>query len=304
MIRIGIVGTGTTYAVADCHMNAFRRIPEIQVTAVYTRRSESGKAFIERHGLDAQVCTDYQELLDSTDAVCICSPNRTHAEYVIRALQQGKKVLCEKPMAGSEEELKMLKDLSEKHRDGNIVGFNYRYSWENQTFYGLAGKDVFGDIWTFYQRKGGNRLAQESLPFEWRMDRNKSGMGSGIDFGSHILDNFLVLGGYQTEEIKSITAETDIYIKERTDGEGGSRKVTTDDAALFIIRMEDGCRAVMDCSRVGIAYEEIQIVGSKGIGYYTSARPNEIHIWEKDKAGVLDKTGYIIRKETGVEEDT
>lgn len=302
--RVGIVGTGTTCAIADSHVNAFKRIPELQVTAVYTRKSEQGKAFVERHGLEAQVCSDYQELLDRTDAVCICSPNATHAEYTIKAIQQGKKVLCEKPMVGSAEELKRLIELAQSNRAGNIVGFNYRYSWENRTLYELMKKGVFGKIWTFYQRKGGNRLAQESLPFEWRMDRSKSGMGAGIDFGSHILDNFLTLGCYQPEEIENITAETDTFIKTRVDDGGVQRAVTTDDAAVFIVRMKDGCRCLMDCSRVGIAYEEIQIVGSGAVGYYTQERPDELQIWEKSEAGILDKKGYVIRKENNTEEDT
>ena len=77
-------------------------------------------------------------------------------EYTIKAIQQGKKVLCEKPMVGSAEELKRLIELAQSNRAGNIVGFNYRYSWENRTLYELMKKGVFGKIWTFYQRKGGN----------------------------------------------------------------------------------------------------------------------------------------------------
>lgn len=190
-------------------MNAFKRIPELQVTAVYTRKSEQGKAFIERHGLEAQVCSDYQELLDRTDAVCICSPNATHAEYTIKAIQQGKKVLCEKPMVGSAEELKRLIELAQSNRAGNIVGFNYRYSWENRTLYELMKKACLGKFGPFIREREETALPRKACLLNGEWDRSKSGMGAGIDFGSHILDNFLTLGCYQPEEIENITAETD-----------------------------------------------------------------------------------------------
>lgn len=75
MIKIGIAGTGSTYGIADYHLKAFLRLPEIQVAAVFTRRKEMGENFVRKYGLDAAVCESYEELLARVDGVCICTPN-------------------------------------------------------------------------------------------------------------------------------------------------------------------------------------------------------------------------------------
>lgn len=303
-MRVGIVGTGTTFGIADWHAAAFGRIPEAEITAVFTRRKEQGENFVRRHGLEAVVCQTYEELLEQVDGVCICSPNDTHASYAIKALQNGKGVLCEKPVEGIEEELCILEGLAQKKKNGHMVGFNYRYSWENRALRQIVQEGRLGQIYTFYQRKGGNRLADKNVPFEWRMDNNKSRMGAAIDFGSHMLDNFLYIGGYDPEEVSVVLAQTEIHIAQRTDLQKQVHKVSTDDTAVLILNMKDKSRAVLDCSRIGVGFEEIQIVGSKGVVSYTQVTPDRIYFWKVNEGGSLETVPQIFQKEKTGEEDT
>ena len=315
-MRVGIVGTGTTFGVADLHAAALLRIPGVQIGAVYTRRAAKGKEFVHRHGLTAAVCGSYEELLEKSDGVCICSPNYTHAAYALKALQAGKGVLCEKPVEGSEEELRLLLKEAEKQKAGHMAGFNYRYSWENRKLRELTEQGRLGQIYTFYQRKGGSRLADENVPYEWRMDREKSFLGAAIDFGSHMLDNFLYIGNYAPEEVSVSAAQMETYIKRRkADSQskleaeenlnyGGYREVTTDDTALLILETKDGGRAALDCSRIGCGFEEIQVVGSKGAAFFTQAEPDKLYLWEKDEAGRFPGKPSVLQKEAGAEEDT
>lgn len=302
MIKIGIAGTGSTYGIADYHLRAFLRIPEIWVNAVYTRRKEMGEEFVQRNGLEAVVCESYQELLNRVDGVCICTPNYLHASMVLEALQMGKGVLCEKPMSGTDEEIRKLCQEAEKHPYGHLAGFNYRYSPENRKLKDLVSEGRLGQIYTFYQRKGGNRLANKNIPYEWRMNRQVSKMGAAIDFGSHLLDNFLYIGGYEPKRILSVAAQAETFMKERMDETGRKRSVDTDDMSMLTVKTSDGAMGRFDCSRLGITYEEIQIVGSEGMAYYTGLTPKKIYVWGKCRDNSMQKAPEVLEWED--EEDT
>lgn len=302
MIKIGIAGTGSTYGIADYHLKAFLRLPKIQVAAVFTRRKEMGENFVRKYGLDAAVCESYEELLARVDGVCICTPNYLHASMALKALRAGKGVLCEKPMFGTDEEIQELWQEAKSRSFGHLAGFNYRYEPENQKLKELISEGRLGRMYTFYQRKGGNRLANKNIPYEWRMDRRVSKMGAAIDFGSHLLDNFLYIGGYEPEMISSVAAQAETFVKERADETGTERDVDTDDMSMLTVRTCDGAMGRFDCSRLGVTYEEIQIVGSEGMAYYTALTPGRIYLWGKRRDGSMENEPGILEWEE--KEDT
>ncbi len=302
MLRIGIVGTGSTYGIADYHLEAFLRIPEIDVAAIYTRRREMGEQFVSKNGLQALLCGSYEELLEKVDAVCICTPNYLHVSMALQALRLGKGVLCEKPIVGTDEEMIELQQEAEGHPFGHMVGFNYRYSPENQRLKELILEGRLGQIYTFYQRKGGNRLANKNLPYEWRMNKQVSKMGAAIDFGSHLFDNFLYIGGYQPEMIQSVAAQAEIFIGRRKDEMGREQIVDTDDISMLTVRTYDGTVGRFDCSRLGVTYGEIQIIGSKGMAYYTEMTPDRLYLWEKCEDDSMSKHPKLLKWRE--EEDT
>lgn len=302
MFRVGIVGTGSTYGIADYHVRAFLRIPEIQISAVYTRRKEMGERFVQKHRLEAVVYESYEELLEKTDGVCICTPNQMHVSMALQALRAGKGILCEKPVVGTEEEIRELQKEAEQRPFGHLVGFNYRYSPENQKLKELVSEGRLGQIYTFYQRKGGNRLANKNTPYEWRMNKQVSQMGAAIDFGSHLLDNFLYISGYTPEMIHSTAVQAGTFIGTRCDESGIERVVDTDDMSLLTVRVCNGAMGRFDCSRLGITCEEIQIIGSEGMAYYSKLSPERLYVWGKCEDGSMQKQPEIL--EWTDEEDT
>lgn len=302
MLRVGIVGTGTTYGIADYHLEAFLRIPDLHVAAVYTRRREMGEQFVRKNGLEALVCGSYEELLEKVDAVCICTPNYLHVSMALQALQAGKSVLCEKPIVGTDEEITRLQQEAQKHPFSHVVGFNYRYSPENRRLRELVLEGGLGQIYTFYQRKGGNRLANKNIPYEWRMNKKVSKMGAAIDFGSHLLDNFLYISGYEPEMIQAVSAQAETFIDRRKDEAGREWVVDTDDISMLTVRTYSGTVGRFDCSRLGVTYGEIQIIGSKGMAYFTELTPDRLYIWEKCEDDSMKKHPRLLKWEE--EEDT
>ncbi len=114
-MKIAIVGTNF---ISDSFIEAAGQVPDVEVTAVYSRREETGGIFAEKHGIK-NVFTDYSKMLSdsSLDAVYIASPNICHAEQAAEAMKHGKHVLCEKMMAtGLDEFLYMKRTAKETGR--------------------------------------------------------------------------------------------------------------------------------------------------------------------------------------------
>ncbi|MCQ2431948.1 MAG: Gfo/Idh/MocA family oxidoreductase, partial [Clostridia bacterium] len=106
-VRIGIVGTNF---VSDWMAEAIQTVEGTDVTAVYSRKEETGNAFAEKHGI-GRVFTSYEDFVssDCIDAVYIASPNFAHAKQAVTALSHGKHVLCEKVIATNTRELEEMK---------------------------------------------------------------------------------------------------------------------------------------------------------------------------------------------------
>lgn len=114
-LKIGMIGTNF---ISDTFCEAAALVPGAELSAVYSRKQETGDAFAARHGIP-QVYTDYDEFLDSgLDAVYVASPNFAHCAQTLKALNHKKHVLCEKVMAVNEQEVRSMIDCA---RQNNVV---------------------------------------------------------------------------------------------------------------------------------------------------------------------------------------
>ena len=279
MVRIGMIGTGSTFAIADYHAEALQRIPEAKITALFSRRRESAMLFAKKHRLDARVCDTYAQALEAADCVCICSPNSTHAAYAMQALREKKGVLCEKPLGGSEEELLRLEKLARETAVCNMVAYNTRYSPEIKLLKRLMGAGAIGRVFWYREKKGGNRLADPRVPYEWRMESGQG--GSMMDFTSHMLDHFLFLTGQEPGCLRRGHAVYKTFIPERPDGAGCMKKVLSDDYSQLALEDADGAEVSLTSSRVGIPFGGIELVGENGMAYFSEAQPRTVYYWEK-----------------------
>lgn len=113
MIRFGIIGTNW---ITEEFLKGANEHPDFTLTAVYSRKEETAKKFADTHGAK-HIFTNLQEFASSNsfDAVYIASPNSFHAEQAILLMQNGKHVLCEKPLASNTKEVTNMIETAKQH---------------------------------------------------------------------------------------------------------------------------------------------------------------------------------------------
>ena len=130
-LNVGMIGygfMGRAHSNAYCKVNHFFDLKYRPVLkAVCARSAEKAKEFADKWGYESTE-TDWRKLLDrkDIDLIDICTPNNTHAEIAIAAAQQGKMILCEKPLAMNGPEALMMVEAVEKAKVPNMVWYNYR----------------------------------------------------------------------------------------------------------------------------------------------------------------------------------
>ncbi len=184
MIKIGIIGTGS---ISHEHMQSYVNHPEVELYALCDLNLERAQAAAKKYGVDSsRVFTDMNDMLalDELDAVSVCTWNSAHAPCTIAALNAGKHVLCEKPMALNATEAKEMKQAADKAGKLLQIGFVRRYGNDCAILKDFISKDFFGEIYyakAAYLRRNGN-------PGGWFGDKTYSGGGPLIDLGVHVID--------------------------------------------------------------------------------------------------------------------
>ena len=199
-IRIGIIGCG---GIANGkHMPALSAIDSCEMVAFCDIIVEKAEKAAEKFGVEgAKVYEDYKELLkdESIDVVHVCTPNRSHSFITVDALEAGKHVMCEKPMAiNSEEALKMI-DAANRTGKKLTIGYQNRFRDDSLYLKSEAEDGVFGDI---YYAKA-TALRRRAVP-TWGVFINEYEQGGGplIDIGTHALDMTLwIMDNYEPEMV-------------------------------------------------------------------------------------------------------
>jgi predicted dehydrogenase len=269
------------------HSHAWRTAPRFfdlplapQMTAVAGRDPERVAAAAAKLGWDSGV-TGWRELIerDDIDLIDICVPGNLHAEIAIAALEAGKHVLCEKPLANSVEEAERMTaaaEAAEARGAFAMCGFSYRRTPALSLAKRLVESGALGSIRHVRAQYLQDWLTDEDAPLTWRLDKSKSGSGSLGDIGAHIIDAAQWIAGSQ---ITGVSALMETFVKERPvggdfvglGGHGGSDgprgPVTVDDAALFTARFDDGAVGVFEATRFALGRKNamrLEINGSKG----------------------------------------
>lgn len=283
-IKVGIVGTGNLVGIASAHLAGYLLKDEAVVTAVYDKLPKAAEDWRNAKGLrDVAVCESFEQLVSLVDAVSICTPNFTHMDYTVAALQAGKYVMCEKPICVPKDDLTKLETACRSTSAIHMVNFNYRKIPAVKLLKLLIDQGRVGEIYMYRQAMGGNRLSNPAVPFEWRMDKSMSGTGALGDFGSHMLDMACFLAGDGPEFFEELYGFTSTAVKKRPLKESeGLREVENDDCAVFSARGKNGALFSFMASRVGDIGNRIEIVGSKAIVQFDIRRPLSLQIEEKE----------------------
>ncbi len=253
--NIGLIGYGF---MGRTHSNAYRRVDNFfdleyspVLKAVCGRNAENAQAFAAQWGYES-VETDWRKLVarDDIDAIDICVPNNFHAEIAIAAAQNGKAVLCEKPLAMNPAEGQKMVDAIEKAGVANTVWYNYRRVPAVTLAKQLIDEGRLGRIFHYRANFLQDWTISAELPQGgaalWRLDAEAAGSGVTGDLLAHCIDTALWLNG----GIKDVSAVTEIFVKERMHNlTGAMEKVTIDDACIFHCHFDNGSLGLFESTR-------------------------------------------------------
>jgi predicted dehydrogenase len=308
-LRVGMVGYRF---MGKAHSNAWRQAPRffplkahIEMHTLCGRTASGVQAARAQLGWQ-HAATDWREIVDSPliDIVDIVTPTDSHAEIAIAALQNGKHVLCEKPLALNLKQAQAMLTAAQKSRTVHMVCHNYRRVPAIALAKRMIHEGTLGRLFHFRARYAQDRLVDPDFPLDWRLQKETSGSGVHADINSHIID----LGRYLVGEFTEVCGLTNTFIHERPipDTSGKTTpaaakaprkmgKVTVPDSAMFIGRMGDGVLANLEATRYALGrrnHIEVEINGSKGSVFFDFEDMNRLRYYNgddpKDRQGFRD----------------
>ncbi|VAW13674.1 Myo-inositol 2-dehydrogenase 1 [hydrothermal vent metagenome] len=256
-IKVAVAGLGR---IGKIHLkNLCRNFPELEVVGVMDIFDES-EAIADEFNVPV-FTKDYDKLLaiPGLDAVVICSPTDTHADYVVKAAKAGKQIFCEKPLDLSLERVKEVLKIINRCDVRLMLGFNRRFDPEFKKIRQLVLSDAIGDpqIVKITSRD------PEPPPIEYI----KVSGGMFLDMTIHDFDMARYISGKQ---VKEVFANGAVMIDPAI-GEAGDI-----DTAVIILTFEDNTMAVIDNSRKAVyGYDQrLEVFGSKGMAQAENNFPN------------------------------
>jgi predicted dehydrogenase len=243
--------------------------------------------------------TDWKALVarDDVDLVDICTPGDTHAEIAIAALEAGKHVLCEKPLANSVEEAEAMVRAAQDAPGLAMVGFTYRRVPAIQLARTLVADGRIGTVRHVRAQYLQDWIADPQAPLSWRLDKQKAGSGALGDIGAHIVDLAQFVTG---ESVTGVSAVLETFVHERPvasahsglHGTAGTETgpVTVDDAAIFLGRMSGGGLATFEATRFAWGRKNairLEINGSAGSLAFDFEDMNLLHFFDASDPAAL-----------------
>jgi len=265
-VRIGIIGTGFAKTV---QIPAFQKIIGAEVVSVSSARLENAERVARDFNI-AHYTDNWRETIgnEAVDLVCITTPPVFHKEMTLLALEHGKHVLCEKPMAMNADEAREMLEESKEKNVLALIDHELRFLNGRRKAREMIQNGEIGLIRHLkYNFRAPHRGSADS-PWNWWSDIESGGGALGA-IGSHVFDS---LRWFADAEISSVFCQLQTHVKNRFDAESNAmREVTTDDEANLILRFADGeftedATANVSCSMVEYpAYQNrIEIFGTEG----------------------------------------
>jgi predicted dehydrogenase len=271
-------------------------------TALCGRDAAAVRAAAARLGWTAAE-TDWHALIkrDDVHLVDVCTPGDLHAEVAIAALEAGKHVLCEKPLANTLADAEAMAAAAARAASRGVramTGFNYRRVPAVALARQLVTDGRIGQIRHVRASYLQDWLVDPSFPLTWRLQRERAGSGALGDLGAHLVD----LAQYLTGElIAGVSAATATFVGERplpeaADGaprSGRSGTVTVDDAVVFTARLRSGALASFEATRFATGRKNqlrIELNGDRGSLAFDLERLNELQFY--DRADDVAEAGF------------
>ena len=281
-LKVGIIGCG---GIANGkHMPALQKIEEAQIVAfcdIIPERAE--KAAAEFGAIGAEVFENYRDMLKlDLDVVHVCTPNSSHSEITVAALESGKHVMCEKPMAIYSKEAEAMLAASKRTGKKLTIGYQNRFRQDSIHLKKICDAGDLGNV--YYARALAVR--RRAVP-TWGvfLDEEKQGGGPLIDIGTHALD--LTLWLMDNHEPAMVVGSKYRELADTKDaanawGPWDPAKFTVEDSAFGFIKMKNGATISLETSwalNTLVTNEaKIMLCGNKAGADMFGEEPNTLRI--------------------------
>lgn len=291
-LGVAVIGTGF---MGKCHAMAwtavkgvFADVPRPRLELVCDRDEARARAAADAFGF-SRPSPDWRAAMadPAVDIVSVTAPNEFHAEMAIAALEAGKHVWCEKPMAVSLEDAGAMRRAAEQSGLKTCVGYNYVHNPAVRHAVRLIRAGTVGTPVSFRITMDEDFMADGRAPWS---DKNAAASGYGVldDFGCHALSLATDLVG----DIASVMAVSARPFTARP-GASGPRAVETADVAHALITFADGVIGTLALSRAAWGHKgriDWEVQGTLGTIAFSQARMNELRLYEA--SGGLETNGF------------
>lgn len=299
-INIALLGSkfmGRAHSNAWLNVGKFFSVDPLPVMHTVVGRNEDDlRTFAQRWGWQRHT-TDWRAAVTADDVqlVDIATPNNVHAEEAIAALEAGKHVACEKPLAGTLADAEAMAAAAELSGATTSVWFNYRRVPAVALAHRLVAAGAIGRIYhvraAYLQSWGGPQT-----PLLWRFQGDIAGSGAHGDLNAHIIDSVRFVTGEEIVTVEGSIEHT--FITQRAVLEAGAggeiagagagtteamAPSTVDDAVLFIGRLSGGGLASFEATRLATGYHNanrFEIHGDRGALRFDFERMNELELYD------------------------
>lgn len=307
-LRVAMIGYGFMGA---AHSVGWRQAPRMfdlpatpAMAVLVGRNADAVAAAAEKWGW-AETATDWREVIarDDIDIIDIVTPGDSHAEIAIAALEAGKHVLCEKPLANTVAEAEAMADAATRAAAKGVrsmVGFIYRRVPAVAFLRDLIAEGVVGEVQQVRAAYRQDWLVDPEMPLAWRLQKEHAGSGALGDIGAHIIDMTQFVTGLS---VQAVSGTIDTIVKTRpllgarsglsgTAAEGRG-EVTVDDVAIFSGRLHNGALVSFEATRFATGRKNalsIEVSGDKGSLAFDLEDLNSLQFY--DRTAAEDRQGF------------
>ena len=280
----GLIGSGfmgKTHALALANVNRIFDLPlRVELHTLSDIDDAAATRAAQQLGF-AYSIGSWRDLIWNKDInlVDITTPNRLHKEMALAAIDAGKHVYCEKPLAPTAADCLEMTLAAERKGVRTAVGFNYLKNPMVKLAREIIDSGEIGEVRSFRGIHAEDFMADVHIPWSWRLDPAGGG-GALADLGSHII----AAARYLVGPIAEVTGKTVTAIRERPDGNTSdrTRPVEVDDLGHAIVSFENGATGTLEASWIASGRKmqhDFEISGSRGSVSFTQERFNELDLF-------------------------
>lgn len=293
-VKTALIGAGF---VGPHHIEAARRLGFVDVVAVAGSSQASAEAKAARLSIP-RAYGNYEALLDDPEIEVVhnCTPNDLHMPVTMAAIERGKHVIADKPLALNSADARKMAEAASRRGVVNAVTFNYRYNPLMQQARVMASRGDLGRLHFVHGRYLQDWLLYPT-DYNWRLEKEGGASRCVADIGSHWCDLAGYLAGSRISEVlaeyttvfetrKRPTSTREAFARGGGDEQYEDYPVETEDFASVLVRFENGARGCFSVSQVSAGHKnglEIELNGRNASVAWKQERPNELWIGRRNE---------------------